>query len=71
MLAVTLDSGHLYVQENDEPKRELLAESPLDFYSVNSSDECSFRLSNDGVAQSLVLHLGGKNVELKRVREPS
>ena len=67
MLAVTLDSGHLYVQENDEPKQELLAESPLDFYSVNSSDECSFRLSNDGVAQSLVLHLGEKDVELKRV----
>ena len=67
MLAVTLDSGHLYVQENDEPKQELLAESPLDFYSVNSSDECSFRLSNDGVAQSLVLHLSRKDVELKRV----
>jgi hypothetical protein len=68
MLAVTLESGHLYVQENDEPRQELLAESPLDFYSANSSDECSFKLSNDGAAQSLVLHLGGKDVELKRVQ---
>ena len=68
MLAVTLESGHLYVQENDEPRQELLPESPLDFYSANSSDECSFKLSNDGVAQALVLHLGGKDVELKRVQ---
>jgi len=68
VLAVTLESGHLYVQENDEPRQEYLAESPLDFYSVASSDECSFKLSDDGFAKSLVLHLDGKDIELKRVQ---
>ena len=68
MLTVTLENGHLYLQENDEPRQELLPESPLDFYSANSSDECTFKLSNNDVAQSLVLHLEGKDLELKRVQ---
>jgi hypothetical protein len=68
MLTVALENGHLFLQENDEPRQELLPESPLDFYSTNSSDECSFKLSNDGVSQSLVLHLEGKDIELKRVQ---
>jgi hypothetical protein len=68
-LAVTVDSGHLYVQENEEPRQELFAESPLDFYSANSSDEYTFTSSDDSPAQILVLHLdGGKNLELKRVQ---
>jgi CubicO group peptidase (beta-lactamase class C family) len=68
-LSVTVDSGHLYVQENEEPRQELFAESPLDFYSANSSDEYTFTLSDDSPAQILVLHLdGGKNLELKRVQ---
>jgi hypothetical protein len=66
-LTVTVDGGHLYVQENDEPKQEYLAESPVDFYSASSSDECSFKPAEGGPAQVLVLHLDdGRNPELKR-----
>lgn len=68
ILAVTVESGHLYVQENDEPRQELLAESPVDFYSAASSDEYSFKFSDDRVAKSLVIHLEGKDLELKRVQ---
>jgi CubicO group peptidase (beta-lactamase class C family) len=67
ILTVTIESGHLYFQENDEPKQELLPESPQDFYSANSSDECSFKPADGGPAQILVLHLDGKDVELKRL----
>jgi CubicO group peptidase (beta-lactamase class C family) len=68
ILSVTMDNGHLYVQENDEPKQELLPESPQDFYSATSSDECTFKPAGSGPAQFLVLHLDGKDVELKRVQ---
>ena len=67
ILSVTVENGRLYLQENDEPKQELLAESPQDFYSASSSDECTFQPAGPGPAQVLVLHLGGRNLELKRV----
>jgi CubicO group peptidase (beta-lactamase class C family) len=67
VLTVTVENGHLYVSENDEEKQEYLAESPNDFYSAISSDECSFK-PETGQAQMLVLHLdNGQNPELKRV----
>jgi hypothetical protein len=58
----------LFVQENDEPKQELLPESPQDFYSATSSDECTFKPDSGGPAQVLILHLDGKDIELKRVQ---
>jgi CubicO group peptidase (beta-lactamase class C family) len=67
ILSVTVENGHLFVQENDEPKQEFLPESPHDFYSTNSTDECSFKPADDSPAQVLVLHLGGKDIELKRL----
>jgi len=67
VLTVTVENGRLFVQENDEPKQELLAESPKDFYSASSSDEYSFKLPDGGPAQVLILHLDGKDIELKRL----
>ncbi len=67
ILSVTVENGRLFIQENDEPKQEFLPESAQDFYSANSSDECSFKLADEGPAQVMVLHLGGKDVELKRL----
>jgi CubicO group peptidase (beta-lactamase class C family) len=68
ILTVTVENGRIYLQENDETRQELLAESPRDFYSAASSDECTFKLDAAGPAQSLILHLDGKDVELKRVQ---
>jgi CubicO group peptidase (beta-lactamase class C family) len=67
VLTVTAENGRLYVQENDEPKQEYLPESPQDFYSVNSSDECSFKPVEGSQAQVLVMHVDGKDIDLKRL----
>jgi len=67
ILSVTLEGGHLFMQENDEPKQEYRAESPDDFYSVSSSDECTFKPTGSASAQTLVLHLDGKDLELHRI----
>jgi len=67
VLTVTVADGHLFIRENDEEKQEYLAESPNDFYSAISTDECSFK-PETGQAQVLVMHLdNGQNPELKRV----
>jgi CubicO group peptidase (beta-lactamase class C family) len=68
ILSVTADAGRLFIQENDEPRQEYFAESPQDFYSAVSADECSFKFADAGPAQALTLHLDdGRNLELKRL----
>jgi CubicO group peptidase (beta-lactamase class C family) len=67
VLTVAVDNGRLFIRENDEPQQEYFAESPNDFYSAASTDECSFK-PGTGPAQILVLHLdNGNNPEFKRV----
>jgi hypothetical protein len=54
-------------RENNEEKREFLAESSSDFYSATSTDEYKFK-SETGHAEVFVLHPdGGQNPQLKRV----
>jgi CubicO group peptidase (beta-lactamase class C family) len=67
VLTVTVENGRLFIRENDEEKQEYLAESPNDFYSATSTDECSFK-PETGPPQVLVLHLdNGQNLGLKRI----
>jgi CubicO group peptidase (beta-lactamase class C family) len=67
VLTVTVEGGRLFIRENDEENQEYLAESPNDFYSIASTDECSFK-PETGPAQVLVLRLdNGQNPELKRI----
>jgi hypothetical protein len=67
LLSVTQENGHLFIQENDEPKKKLPAESAQDFYSRSPGDEYTFKPA-EGAAQVLVLRLDRKNLEFKRVR---
>ena len=54
------------IQENDEPPQDYLATSPQDFYSATPSDECTFGLPAEGLAQALIFHLDRRDVELTR-----
>jgi CubicO group peptidase (beta-lactamase class C family) len=65
-ITVSLEGGRLFVQENDEPKQEILPESPQNFYSATSSDEYSFTPEDGNAAQLMVLHADGKDFSLKR-----
>ena len=62
VLTIQRDDDHLSVQENDEPKQELLSESTTDFYSVNSDDAYTF--AADG--SKLILHADGKDIVFPR-----
>ena len=68
VLNVTLSGNHLSIQENDETPQDYLPDSPQDFYSTTSTDECTFTSPPAGPAQALILHLDGKDVELKRMQ---
>jgi len=66
-MSVTIDGDHLFVQVNDETKQEYQAQSTTDFYSTTSSDECTFKLRDDGRAQALVMHVDGRDLEMRRL----
>jgi hypothetical protein len=67
-LTVTAGKDRLFIQENDEPKQEYLAESDRDFYSTASSDEVTFAPADGNTAQVMILHLDGKDIALKRLQ---
>ncbi len=66
VLVITRVGNTLFVQENDEPKQELAAESERRFFSKTADDEYSFELDSSGRVTEMVLHTGGKDLPMKR-----
>jgi len=67
-LAITRGEGnHLFIQENDEPKQELVPESERDFFSKVADDVFTSEVDNSGRATQMVLHTGGTDIPLKRI----
>ena len=62
VLTIRREGDHLSVQENDEAKQELVPESTIDFYSLNSDDAYTF--ATDG--SKLILHADGKDLPFPR-----
>ena len=67
IVTIRREGDHLSIQENDEPKQELFAESESKFFSKLNDDELSFQVDNQGRATVMVLHVGGKDIPLKRI----
>jgi CubicO group peptidase (beta-lactamase class C family) len=66
ILKITRKGSRLFIQENDEPRQELGAESETKFFSKNSSDSLTFELDDHGRVVRMVLHVG-RDVPLKRL----
>ena len=67
MLTITRDGNRLFVQENDEPKQELGAESDTQFFSRTADDEYTFEFDSEGHLTRMVLHTDGKDLPIKRI----
>jgi CubicO group peptidase (beta-lactamase class C family) len=67
ILTIRREGDHLSIQENDEPKQELFAESESKFFSKLNDDELSFQVDNQGRAIVMVLHVDGKDIPIKRI----
>jgi CubicO group peptidase (beta-lactamase class C family) len=66
-LTIRREGDHLSVQENDEPKQDLLPESNVDFFSTSADDAYTFEIDKQGRVIQMVLHTDGKDIPIKRV----
>jgi hypothetical protein len=67
VLAVTQEVNRLIVQENDEPKQELGAESETQFFSRVADDQYTFVVDETGRATRLILHTDGRDIPSIRI----
>ena len=67
VLTVRREGDHLSVQENDEPKQELVPESQSDFFSKVSDDVFTFQFDSETHRTLMILHTGGKDIPVKRL----
>jgi CubicO group peptidase (beta-lactamase class C family) len=67
ILTIRREGDHLSIQENDEPKQDLFAESESKFFSKLNDDELSFEVDNQGRATGIVLHVDGKDIPIRRI----
>jgi len=67
ILTIRREGDHLSVQENDEPKQDLMPESETDFFSTVADDVYTFQANSQGHATAMILHTDGKDIEIKRV----
>jgi CubicO group peptidase (beta-lactamase class C family) len=67
VLTVRREGDHLSVQENEEPKQDIFAESNLQFFSKTADDVITFEIDSKGQVTKMILHTGGKEIPIKRL----
>lgn len=67
ILVIRREGNHLSVQENDEPKQDLLPESDTDFFSTTADDVYTFQVDSQGHPTGMTLYTGGENIAIKRI----
>jgi CubicO group peptidase (beta-lactamase class C family) len=67
ILTIRREGDHLTVQENDEPKQDLLPESDADFFSTVADDVMTFQADGAGKVTGMTLHTDGKDIPIKRI----
>ena len=66
VLVIRREGDHLSVQENDEPKQDLLPEGDNQFFSTTADDVYTFEADSQGRITQMVLHTDGKDIPIKR-----
>ena len=67
ILTIRREGNHLSVQENDEPKQDLMPESETDFFSTTADDVVTFQSDGQGHTTAMILHTDGKDIPIKRI----
>ena len=68
LITITYDGAALTAQLIDMPAVVLRAVSPTEFFYMNSNARITFRVNETDIVTGLVLHWGGSDLELARVR---
>jgi CubicO group peptidase (beta-lactamase class C family) len=71
VLTIRREGDHLSVQENEEPKQDLLPESEADFHSAASDDSMTFERNAEWKVTGMTLHVDGKDIPAKRIQYES
>jgi CubicO group peptidase (beta-lactamase class C family) len=66
VMTVRWEGDHLTVQENDEPKQDLLPEGPTQFYTI-ADDVYTFDTDAQGRVSQMVLHIPGHNIPARPI----
>jgi CubicO group peptidase (beta-lactamase class C family) len=67
-IVVTREGEHLYAQATGQPRHELFATSPEEFFLKEVDAALTFHRGPDGKATEVVLHQGGRDFPGKRVK---
>ena len=67
ILTIKREGDHLSIQQNDEPKQDLFAESQINFFSKLNDDSLTFQVDSQGRATGMVLHVDGRDTPIKRI----
>ncbi len=67
IVTVTRQGDQLYAQATDQPRFEIFAESPREFFFKVVDAQITFAVDDTGRATSLVLHQNGNNTPAKRM----
>jgi len=67
IITVTRDRNSLFVQATGQPKFEIFAESPMEFFLKVVNAQITFVIGPDGHATEMILHQGGANQHLKKI----
>jgi CubicO group peptidase (beta-lactamase class C family) len=66
IMTVRWEGDHLSVQENDEPKQDLIPESTTQFFTI-ADDVYTFETDAQGRVTQMILHADGKDIPIKRI----
>ena len=66
-IVVTREGAHLYTQPTGQPRLEIFASSPEEFFVKEIDATLTFHRGPDGKAKDLVLHQGGRDTPGPRV----
>jgi D-alanyl-D-alanine-carboxypeptidase/D-alanyl-D-alanine-endopeptidase len=70
IITITRDRDQLYAQATDQPRFEIFAESPREFFLKVVDAQLTFVVDANGLATSLVLHQNGNNTPGNRIEPP-
>ena len=66
-LTIRREGDHLSIQENDEPKQQLLPEGETDFFSTASDGTITFGKDVQGRVTGMTLHVDGRDIPVKKI----
>lgn len=67
IVTVTREQAALFIQATGQPKFEVFAETPTEFFLKVVNAQITFVIGPDGRATKMILHQGGANQHLKKI----